>query len=224
MPYAKRRLTYRRRHAKKPSYLATRPRMMSTALRRKRVQQVSTKVFYFKTNGLIDPSAVGSYQFNFATQDLTGVAPPAQLDNVFQMYDEYKLLGMSIKLFPANVGTEPNMFGPGIQTLNRGDCVLWTDQAPPFQNPATIGEIINTASCRMINPRRPQRRSLYRPKGHPHWGRTQQPPASNEDEWSGVISVAGFHTTPAPPPPLAAPTLWYYTRTYKVLFRGRVQT
>lgn len=230
MPY-KKSLRKRRPRRKRIPGIATTSKFMPSRLKAQRFNQVSTKTFYFKTNGIIQPSTAGSYQQNWNTRDLAPtVFPPANFDALARLYEEYKVLAMNVRIFPANVGTESNWTqtapAPGVpsvpRTLDRGDCVIWNDQAPPFKNPASVGDIINFASCKMINARRPFARKIFRAKGHPEWGRLAAT-GFVPDSWDGQISLAGFLATTAPSPPALPPTLWYFTRSYKILVRGRSQ-
>lgn len=228
MPYNRtyrRRFRYARRYRKRtthPSGFATRPRMMPKSLARKRFNQVSTKVFWFKDNGQIQNNIGGFYQRNFVTQDIISPIPQG-FASVTNLYDEYKVLAMKIKFFPANVGIEPDSSLFASAGLLRGDAIVWSDQRPDNNPPATISSIsdkINQASCRMLNPRRPYTRTIYRSTGNPDWAGTAVL-SNTPDSWNGVISIFGQNTTPVNPP--AAPiTLWYWTRQYKVLCRGRI--
>lgn len=228
MPYARsgrhrghrRRAPYKRRNV---AGLATRPRFMPKTLKSQRFQQVSTKTFYFKDNGILLANTGGTTRFDWKVQDLTGLNPPAQFPQLKTLYEEYKCLAMFVRIFPANVGTESSSAGvAGPFPFNRGDTIVWQDQAEPLQpNTANISDIINTASCRMINSRRPYRRVIFRPKGHPRWG-TIDPAVALPDDWTGAISLLAQDTS-APSPPPAQLKLFYWTRCYKVIVRGRVQ-
>lgn len=225
MPY-KSRMNYRRRpnrRRRRPrAGLATRPRMMSNTLALKRMNQVSTKCFYFKRNGIIQPNLAGTtYEF-WTTRSIESVVI-AGWTNLKTLYDQYKVLAIKLKLFPANVGIESDTAFIGSNGLLRGDTCVWSDQRydANAQVPTLISQVINNASTRMINSRRSYNRTLYRPKGNPGWGQTNGPPTP--DSWNGSIELIINGATPAPVPPAAAPTLYYYTLEYKVLMRGRTQ-
>lgn len=229
MPYARRyhRRTHRRpykRYGHRQTGLATRARFMPKGLQAKRFQQVSTKIFYFKDNGEISANVLQFSRFNWLTQDLTGFNPPAQFPQLKGLYEEYKVLAMYVRIFPANVGTEPfNSEVAPTGPFNRGDTIVWQDQAEPFKAPsALIPDIINTASARMINSRRPYKRCIYRPKGHPKWG-IVDPAVAEPDLWNGAIHLLSQGTS-APDVPPAVLNLWYWTRCYKVAVRGRTQS
>ena len=210
----RRRPPHHRRKLRMPN-VAVRPRFMPHAMKMARVQNVSSKVFYLKSNGQIQQNATGTYQFNYNSRDLLA-SPPTGLADIFSLYEEYKCLAVYVKFFAANVGTEPF-------TLSRGDCVVWTDQRAPFQTPTSIGQIINYGSARMLAPRQSYSRKMFRTKGNPEWGNTQiGTPQLVPDSWNAQISICGFNATPlAPPFPIPPPVMWYYTVTYKVVVRGR---
>lgn len=213
--YARRRYPPHHRRRRRIPNIATRPRFMPSRLKSQRFNQVSSKIFYVKSNGQIQANAVGNYKTDFNTRDIVA-APPAGVSEIANLYDEYKVLAIYLKLFPANVGAEPF-------NLNRGDVVVWSDQRQPFQSPTSVAGIINFGSARLINPRNPYHRRLFRAKGNPDWGNTSLgSPQFVPDQWDAQISVAGFNGTPVPAGS-PQPVCWYYTITYKLLVRGRRQ-
>lgn len=168
------------------------------------------------------PPVLDYNYFAYRTRGFTsipgGAAPSVvpQRDAIFSLYDQYKVLAISVKWFPVNVGTEPGqVLSQAI--FNRGDQVIWSDQR--FDESATVpvllGEVLNHGSARMIQPRRFQARTMYRSKGHPEWGSCENP-LTNPDPWNGAIQMLVNNATPDR-------ALWYYTLTYKVLVRGRRQ-
>jgi len=240
MPYVRRRkFNYAKRYRKR-NYgtrripgLAARPRMMPRALARKRYNQVSTKTFWFKANGTIN---VDNNAFKFIEYRTTALLPqlnPQGWAEATAMFDQYKVMGMTYRLFPANVGTEstgrdPTLGGTTPSNLiplpiNRGNHCLWLDQRfdGSVQQPTSIGDVINTASARLINPRRPYRISIWRPTGKPKWGSTRSL-TTNPDDWTGVINHIVEGATPLPPAtPQPQIPIYYYTLQWKVVFRGR---
>lgn len=224
MPFVTRR-RFRRRRAparRRVQGLATVPRMMPRTYAMRRKNQVATKVFWFKLNGQLSSQPILDYNYfafrsrGFTTEPGGGASTVPQRDAIFSLYDQFKVLAISVKWFPCNVGTEPGqVLSQGI--FNRGDHVIWSDQR--FDDSATIpiqiSEVLNHGSARMIQPRRFQARTMYRPKGHPEWGSCEAP-QTIQDSWNGAIQMLVNNVTPARP-------LWYYTLTYKVLVRGRRQ-
>lgn len=225
MPYSRR--TYRRRRPpmrmrrRAPRALATVPRMMPRSYAFRRHNQVATKVFWFKINGQINSDIAGNNTAIFRTRGLAdGNVVPQGRDEIFTLYDQFKVLAMRIRWFPADVGTEPGQV-INQTVLFRGDQVVWSDQRvdPGLQVPLTIDQVINNASARMINPRRPYTRVIYRPRGVPTWGSCVNPNAQ-PDSWSGAIYQIINNSTPSNE---SGRPLWYYTLTWKVVVRGRRQ-
>jgi len=221
MVYTKRR--YKRR-GKRPG-LATRPRFIPRGLALKRYQAVDTKVFYFKRNNKAESDVDGNYFAQFHARQVTDT--PAlfpQFTAIKNLYDQFKVLAIKIRFFPANVGVEPDssIFGP-VNALFRGQTVIWNDQRRDgiSQQPDNISQIINNSSMRMVNSRRQFSRTIYRAKGFPEWANLQDPPT--DDSWNGVVNVFVQGATPASlTPPIITPILYFFTVSYKCIFRGRV--
>ncbi|AXQ66008.1 MAG: capsid protein [Circoviridae sp.] len=226
MPYTRRRprANRRRRPFRRPPGLATRPRMVPRNLAMKRYQGVDTKVFYFKRNATGFSDADGKYYAGFSANDINvGSTPPLwpQFDLLKQIYDQYKVLAIKIRFFPANVGIEPDSALFTSNALLRGQTVVWNDQRTDSGTPVpnSISDVINNSSCKMITCRRYFTRSIYRAKGYPGWANIQT--QASDDPWNGSINVLTQDATPDPgggTPPI---TLWYFTVQYKVIFRGR---
>lgn len=220
-PYARRKRRYGRNPPRKPAGIATRPRMMPRSLAVKRFNQVSTKVFWFKKNGLIQPDLAGKI-YSFWTTHQFDASPPTGWAQLRQLYDQYKVLAIKVRWFPANVGIEPDSALFASNALLRGNTAVWSDQRydPLAAAPTTISDIINNASTRIINSRLPYSRVLYRATGNPEWAQTQGP--NTVDSWNGSIEMLTTDATPAPAGG-TAPTLWFYTVQYKIVVRGRTQ-
>lgn len=220
----RRRFNYRRKRTYRGGKygLATRPRMFTRRQRFKRMNQVDTTMTYFKINGTINSNDQPYQYYEFRTSFLYAANPNGWAQYV-QLYDQFKILGFTYKLFPANVGTEPTAQGGGGGTIhfNRGNHCIWNDQRfdPQVILPQQIGDVINTASAKLINPRRPYTRSLWRPKGKYIWGSTRNFTTNAPDPWTGSINHLINDATVQPVGGLK--TIYFYTITYKVVFRGR---
>lgn len=216
---------FKRRHAgNKSAVLATRPRFMSRRMKFKRMNQVQGRVFYFKRNSFISADLAGNAYTYMSTRQLNDIqTQPVGWDALKLLFDQYKVLAMKVRMFPANVGVEPDSSVFAANALFRGDTIVWSDQRfdPVLQNPTSISEVINYASARMINSRAPYTRTIYRAKGYPGWANTRGPPT--QDPWNASIEIITNNATPSTPQ-AAGPTLWYYTVQWKVLVRGRIQT
>lgn len=202
--------------------LATNPQMMSKNLRLRRYNQTDTKTFWFKLNGTVAINNQPYQYFEWRNQTLYNGNPNGWIE-LTRLYDQYKILGFTYKLFPSNVGTEPTAAGgPGLGTIhfNRGNHCLWLDQRfdPNVTQPTSISQVICTASARLINPRRPYELSIWRPKGKYIWGSTRDI-INAGDNWTGSIQHFIEGATPSTAP--SGKAVYYYTLQYKVIFRGR---
>lgn len=201
---------------------------MSKGLRWKKYNGIESKTFYFNISGRIVTNIGNTYQQNFRVNDFTLLPPPIGATAAFSLYDSYKILGMSIRCYPANVGVEPDTVLFGDSAFLRGNAIVWSDNfnatdAVPVTN--TIGERINYGSCRMLNPRRAFRRYLRRPAGNTEWrstGTAANPP--EQDQWKGYVCLFGEgNTSSSIGPPIVDRPLWFFKVTYKVILRGRSQ-
>lgn len=222
MPFTRKftRRPFRRRFRRRGyTGLATRPRMMSKARAFRRMNQVDGRVFWFKTNGTIDLNNNNHQYYEFRTGALD-ILNPQGWPQLKQLYDQYKILGYKYRLFPANVGTESTANAPTSLALDRGNHAVWKDQRfdPNVQQPTQIDQVINTASCRLINPRRPYATSIWRPRGKPTWGSTRDI-ATSPDPWRASINhlIEGGSIQP----PTQLKVIYFYTIQWKVVFRGR---
>lgn len=216
--YRARRPPARRR--RRPAGYATRPRMMPRSLAMKRMNQVSTRVFWFKQNGVISPNTTGT-NYSFWTARGFNAASPTGWAALRTLYDQYKVLAIKVRFFPANVGIEPDSALFANNALLRGDTISWTDQRfdTTAVTPTAISDVINNASARIINSRRPFSRVIYRGTGYPEWAQTVGP--TTPESWNGAIEFLVNGATPASA--ASIPILWYYTVQYKVIVRGRHQ-
>lgn len=219
MPYTARRRFRRRRPYRRPRRygLATRPRMMGHRSFAARKAGIDTKVFWFKQNGIISTATTTSFYVPWRVFDVTALGGPAAFNALSRLYDQYKILGMKVKLFPSNPGVDD--FLP----LRRGNAVMWLDQRydPTMPVPTLIGEVIGNNNCRMITPYRRFGMSIYRPRGKPAWGSCKTPSTAG-DLWAGEINLLVNDATPTGAPPAIPTQMFYWTCQWKVVFRGRV--
>lgn len=222
MPFRRRRPKSRRRSSRRGKrYTAAYPRMMGRGRAKRRFQQVDNRLFWFKYNNtLAAPGGDRHYVFQ----------PDAMLYNILsfqrvaKLYDEFKVLGFKLKLFPADVGIESGDPAGVPRVFRRGNVCIWNDQRTPGALPpvTNISQVINNASARLISARRPYARSIWRPYGTPNWTSTEDDGSGvliDIDPWSGSIQMyiqdATITTTDFP--------LWFTSVQFKVLFRGRKQ-
>ena len=228
----------RKRFRRKPRIYGTKATFMPKQLMLKRYGQVSTKTFYFKTAGTINSLPNGVTTFGWNTQSPPiNPGDPNRMPNVSdaytfaECYNEYKVLAIKVRLFAANVGTETGTLPgnpaqgaiPIAAGYNRGNTVMYLDQEirPNEQVPTNIVDVMTLGSAKMIPSRiHKYTKVLYRKKGLPEWGCCDRNvPVSDRapDPWHAGIFLLGNNarlgTGIAP--------LWFYTVTYKIIFRGR---
>lgn len=231
MPYIKRRRNYAKRTYKRRPY-GTKAKFVPKGLAIKRYNQVSTKTFYFKGNGTISGGATGNGFAGWSTRTRyqpPGIPPPpsyllpgvpADFLRMTRAYNEYKILAIKLRLFPANVGTEGDLPGPNVNPFQRGNCITYMEQSLSRnqQFPTQITEVMNLGSAKMFLPRHRHTRVIYRPKGLPEWGQCDSDiPQSQwrlDPWWGGIFWLVNGATANAPP-------IAFYQVSYKVIFRGR---
>ena len=235
MPYTRRR-RHRRRAPRRRVY-ATKAAFMPKQLALKRYGNISTKTFYFRSAGSINSdniTGITQQSWNNMGQPIAPGGFPqfpdiADSTDVANLYTEYKVLAIRVRVFAANVGSEVGSLPSGAPPLpvvagfNRGDTVMFLDQdiKPGEQFPTAILDVMTYGSTRMIPSRISKyTRVIYRPKGHPEWGccdRNVPLPNRTPDSWYGGIKLLGNNARPIP----GVSPLWFFTVTYKILFRGR---
>lgn len=215
--YPKKKYNYKKR------LYGTKASFMPKTLAKKRYNQVSTRTFWFKTSGTIASDQTGKVSKGWTTQ-FPGATPQlpyrlpivADSTTAARMYTEYKVLAIRVRLFSANIGDES-----AGQGQFRGNTVTYLEQDVDWnaQLPNQVAQIINRGSARMIPSRVSKHtRVIYRPKGFPEWGNCDPNTAQQDrepDPWKGAMYVFGETATPS------IPILWYYTATWKIIFRGR---
>lgn len=225
---------YTRRKPRRRPY-GTKAKFVPRSLAVKRYNNVSTKTFYFKEAGVIQSDALGNVIRQWNT--LSKPAPPfpnnplrlpqvADIENVAQLYNEYKILAVKVRVFASDIGTEPGPQGgaPGFSGFNRGSTVMYLDQKATRNEviPPLITDVMTYGSAKMIPSRCSKyTRVMYRPKGYPKWGTCDRnvPVSEREaDPWFASVNLLANYATPNQEP------IWFYTVTYKICFRGRTYT
>jgi len=221
-------------NGEKKTYKKKQPFMTKT-LATKRYNQVSTKLYYFKGNGVIAADNAGNGVAGWTTR--TRIVPPppatpyfmpgipADFYRVSRGFAQYKVLAIKLVLHPANVGTESDMPGINTSPWQRGNCITWIEQQlyTGQQIASNISDVMNLGSAKMFIPRQKHSRTVYRPKGLPAWGTCDADVPDNQwvlDPWWGGIFWMINRSTPNTLGQNALP-LFYYQTTLKVVFRGR---
>ena len=206
--------------------LATKPKLMPYQLKQKKRNQVDTKTFWFKNNDSVYLNDQPFQYFEIRTSYLYA-ANPNGWQECCNMFDQFKILGIEVSLYPASVGIEPLGETTNIATplyLNRGNHCVWTDQRFDGNviSPTSIQQIIGTGSARLINARRPYKISIWRPSGKYVWGSCKDfaaPINPLPDPWTGTINhfIEGGSIQPTGTEKI----IYYRQVTIKVVFRGR---
>lgn len=186
-------------------------------------QNLTRNVRWFKNVQSIQSDDVGEIRYGLQT---TRPQDAGDFTNFGIFYEEYKILEIILKLYPAKVGSESaQRLGPvpGLQgqpLFLRGDMVSWCDQRDDDPAPVTIFDVINKSSARLFQPRHYHKRWMNRPRDYPRWG-TLNPDGTIAavDPWVAAIRLFGVGFSPATLP--GDQTFFYAQTFYKVLFRNR---
>lgn len=237
MPYNRgRKKGFRRAGRKRTRVYGTKPSFMPKTLAIKRYNNISTKTFYFKEAGTIASDQLGNVIRQWNTLAKPAPAFPnnplrlpqiSDINEVAELYNEYKILAVKVRIFSADVGTESNpppANSPPFAGFLRGSSVMYLDQKQTRneQIPDQITQVMTYGSARMIPSRCSKfTKVMYRPKGYPKWGTCDRnvPVSEREpDPWFASVNLLGNFATPNQNP------LWFYTVSYKIIFRGRTYT
>lgn len=195
----------------------------------RRNQNLTRNVFWFKTTGgiLVEDAPSSLIHFRAGSQ---GVATNNGFQNFARSYEQYKVLKIIVKFFPASVGSEsvnPNNF-------HRGNIVTWVDQPPEsIANPSNIQQVMGLPSAKIHQPRSFMKRYINRPRGarENRWAlidRQLTPPHDpiiQLDSWGTQIKLFGDNFGSGPlPSGLPPPPYYFYEVLYKVVFRARYVT
>jgi len=199
--------------------------------RSKRIQQNLTRdVRWFKEVRTITSNFAGNFRQVYSPANIINCDDWIKWASI---WEEYKVLLVSVKFLPAAVGSEslqestppPAIPGPEA-TFRRGNVVTWVDQGEldtPV-GPNLIQKLIVKPSARLIPPRRFHKRYVQRPYGNPEWGRLDDDgQVTLPDSWEDSrIQIFGENFTPLQG---AGNQQYYYVMiSYKVVFRGRQST
>lgn len=204
-----------------------------TWTRRRRVaQNLTREVRWFKGVGFLRADNAGILRFTMSQNSAQSLLSDAvQFTKYATIWEEYKILKMMVKFYPARVGSESLTHdanpGPGIDIqplFYRGDAVTWVDPQGDSSAVNAVIEVMGKPSAKIVNARRFHKRWLDRPKsGYPTWGKlTQGGGIALPDPWDGMIRMFGDNFSPPGPAGQPYTTIHYWTNTfYKVLFRSR---
>lgn len=218
MPFARKRWT-RKPKTRRRKYGA--PLTTTRWPRGKRIAQNLTRdVKWFKESQPILSDPQGEIRFALQT---TTPQNAGDFNNYGIFYEEYKILSVMVKFYPAKVGSESvqnQAGGVGQPLYLRGDTCSWIDQRDDDAAPSTIFDIINKSSARIFQPRRFHKRWMNRPKGYPKWGTLAvDGQIAQVDPWVASIRMFGVGFTPSTAP--GSQQFFYCQCYYKVLYRNR---
>lgn len=187
-------------------------------------QNLTRMVVHLKQVQLVssDLNGVINWGINSLSAPVTG-----DFQTYGSLYNEYKVLKVSAKIIPANVGGESAVIGPNpggqfIPNFIRGDAVTWvsTDEVFPYPTPNAINDVLNRSSARLIQPRRIHYRWINRARGFPNWGKLNSAGAPTfDDTWQASLRMYGNGFTPVNIP--GSQVFFYIQVTFKCLFRSR---
>ena len=220
MVYTRRKFTYRTRR-KYP----TRRRHVSFARKNKskRIgQNLGKTMFWFKRAGSVTAQPDNSLYLKTTPNE---VFPIPSFINQCRGFEQYKVLKVITKFYPAYVGSETNTASTAA-AFRRGNVVTWIDQ-PPIGNQPSPGEItllMGFPSSRLHQTRATIKRWMNRPSGgrFNDWAYITHPsalgvPAVSPDTWDSEIKIFGdnFGFAPGNNRP------YFFVETlYKVVFRS----
>lgn len=201
--------------------------------RRRRVaQNLTREVRWFKGVGFLRADDNGLIRFTMSQNSTdTLLTNASQFTKYASIWEEYKILKMMVKFYPARVGSESLIYdtAPGPPTnlqplFYRGDAVTWVDPQGDSQLVNAVVEVMGKPSAKIINTRHFHKRWLDRPRsGYPTWGHLSQAGGVlTPDPWNGMIRMFGDNFSPPGPPGQPYTTIHYWTNVFwKVLFRSR---
>lgn len=230
--------SFRRRYNRRRRNYGTRGtvtrRWMPSRVWANKTQQMDVRTMYFRVGDIkLGPEPGESYiQAAYRTRNLYDFPNATwripELENMVQIYDEYKVLAIKITWHPMNIYSG----GASTQTQNtplepyifRGNTASYTDQRwrDPVQNPTEISQMVNFSSFRMHDSNRRFSRTLYRPKSATRWGQCTditQPVPRALDSWDGAIFILQQNLQANDS--IQEQELWYAVYELKFIFRGR---
>ena len=230
MPYTRRRFNRFKRTAGRPTYRRpmynryNRYNRNRWPLRRNRWNQnLGTSAMWFKKSGDITAASPQGVLFDlFSPND---VFPIPSFVNVCRNWEQYKVVRVIVKFYPAFVGSETSTIAAA--GFRRGNVITWIDQPPLGQQPASgdITILMGFPSAKLHQSRATIKRWMNRPSGgrYANWAFITHPtalgvPTIVPDDWDSQIRMFGdnFSTNATTNKPY-----YFYEALFKVVFRSR---
>lgn len=222
MPYVRRKFNRFKRNAR-PTY-GRRPTRSRFPRRKNRWNQnLSTTSMWFKKAGDITAaSPAGTFFLRITPND---TYPIPSFVNVCRNWEQYKVLKVIAKFYPAFVGSESSTVA--VTGYRRGNVCTWIDQPPLGQQPGAgdITTLMGFPSCKLHQSRATIKRWMNRPPGGRtmDWNYITHPtalgvPSVTPDVWNSEIRIFGdnFSTSVTSQKPY-----FFIEYLFKVVFRSR---
>ena len=185
-------------------------------------QNLTRNVFWFKATGAVEVEPNGDIYTRVSPNNVTLISA---FNNFARSYEQYKVLKVVAKFFPASVGSE----GVNPALFHRGNICSYIDQPPvEIVPPNGLNDVMSLPSAKLFQPRRFHKRYINRPKG----GRTNVwpliehdaagNPAVQSETWETQIKLFGDNFAPGPlPGNVPMPPYFFFEVYFKVVFRSR---
>jgi len=185
-------------------------------------QNLGTDVLWFKTVGDITGTGSGTLYLPSQPND---VFPIPSFVNMCRSWEQYKVLKVIVKFYPAYIGSETSTAAPA--GFRRGNTVTWVDQ-PPLQAQPVAGQIATVMgfpSAKLHNSRATIKRWINRPSGGRFldWAYVTHPTATGlpvvaPDAWGTRINLFGDDFSASGQ---SSKPYYFYEQLFKVVFRSR---
>ena len=167
-------------------------------------QNLGKNVFWFKKCGDIKASGSDEIFMRITPND---TFPIPKFINTCRSFEQYKVLKVIVKFYPAYVGSESTTQTPTNNGFRRGNVITWIDQPPLGLQPMSgqIANLMGFPSSRLHQTRATIKRWMNRPSGGrtADWAYITHPtalgvPTVQPDPWNSEIRIFGdnFSTTP----------------------------
>ena len=190
-------------------------------------QNTGTSVQWFKSAGDIAAQTGGEIYF-FVNPN--SIFPIPSFVNAARNWEQYKVLAVIVKYYPAYVGNESTTIPapPAQSRFSRGNVITWIEQPPlqPQPSAGSISTLMGFPSAKLHQTRATIKRWMYRPSGgrYADWAYITHPtalgvPNITLDQWDSQIRIFGdnFGTQP----PAALRPYFFVETTFKVVFRAK---
>ena len=187
-------------------------------------QNLSTRAMWFKKCGDLGLTGDGIVNDIITANDSF---PIPSFVNECRSWEQYKVLRVVVKYYPAYVGSESVTQSLG--GYRRGNVVTWIEQPPfnaPNPNAGSISVLMGYPSAKLHQPRSTIKRWMNRPSGGRYlpWSFITHPtalglPTIAPDTWDTQLRLFGDGFSAATAGPQRP--YFFYEALFKVVFRSR---